>query len=49
MLCLNGLLDGREKQRTIDCDRSLGNGKIDEKEREGWARHHRLDTTTEYF
>ena len=23
------------KQRTIDCDRSLGNTKIDEKEREG--------------
>ena len=26
------LLDGQEKQKTIDCDRSLGNRKFDEKE-----------------
>ena len=32
---LNGLLDGQEKQRTIDCDRSLGNRKIGEKEWKG--------------
>ena len=30
--CFNGLLDGQEKQRTIDCDRSLGNIKVDKKE-----------------
>ena len=30
--CLNRLLDGQEKQRIIDCDRSLGNRKVDEKE-----------------
>ena len=33
-LYLNGLLDGQEKQGTVDCDRSLGNKKVDEKELE---------------
>ena len=33
--CFNGLLDGQKKQTTIDYDRSLGNRKVDEKEREG--------------
>ena len=28
----DGLIDGQEKQGTIDCDRSLGNRKIGEKE-----------------
>ena len=35
MLCLNGLLDGQEKQRSIDCVQSSGNRKADKKEREG--------------
>ena len=32
---LNRLLDGQEKQTTIDCDQSLGNRKVNEKEGEG--------------
>ena len=35
MLMFKWVLDGQEKQGTIDCDRSLLNSKVDEKEGEG--------------
>ena len=35
MLMFKWVLDGQEKQGTIDCDRSLLNRKVDKKEGEG--------------